>query len=78
MVNCLAVCKKFPLAASAQLGDSASICIWDLEKLKLKHRLSQHEHGVSCCAFTDDGRLFVSVGDHFDHQLFVWDVASGI
>lgn len=62
-ICCLAMSKNGKYIASAQIGDDADIFVWDFAERKLLHKLSQHEHGISCMAFTEEGRLLVTIGD---------------
>jgi WD40 repeat protein len=62
---------------SGQFADDADIFIWDFETQSIVHKLCQHEHGISTMAFTQDGRLLVTVGDFFDRQIYVWNMSDG-
>ncbi|KAK2952324.1 putative Cilia- and flagella-associated protein 52 [Blattamonas nauphoetae] len=76
-VNSVALSPGGQFIASAQLGDDADVFIWDFDSQNIIHKLCQHEHGIACMAFSHDNRLLTTIGDHFDRQLYVWDMKSG-
>ncbi|KAJ4454932.1 putative U3 small nucleolar RNA-associated protein 21 [Paratrimastix pyriformis] len=70
-------CASAHFIASGQIGSNADVCVWEQGTNALKFRLREHEHGVSSLAISHDERLLVSVGDHFDRTIYVWDLQTG-
>jgi len=74
-ITCLTTSPRF--IASGQIGTNSDVIVWNQESKEIVYRLREHDHGVSCVAFSHDEKLLVTVGDHFDRNIFVWDMASG-
>ena len=47
------------------------------ESGKLLYRFEEHDHALSCLAFSDDGRVLATVGGHADGSVYFWDLATG-
>jgi len=76
-VACLALSPSGRLVASGQFGRNADCCVWDFESRELLYRLSEHDHGVSACAFSHDDKLLATAGAAADNKILVWDMSNG-
>jgi WD40 repeat protein len=66
------------LSADARMAITAGekdVCIWDLPKGKLLHRLQGHKGPAVSVAFSPDGKRAASSG--VDQTIRIWDVAGG-
>lgn len=55
----------------------AEILIWDSFTKELLKAFNFHEMGVGCLSFSPCGTLLVSVGDHKEPVLVIWDIGNG-
>ncbi len=64
-------------------GSKSAVNMWEVTTGKLVHKLGAsnerpNDYGVSCVAFSPDGRLLAAGSVRFhDYRLLVWDVVSG-
>ena len=61
----------------AQRGDNSDVVLWDFHSKRAIFRLSEHDHGISCLAFSQDDKLLISAGIQLDGKLFIWNTANG-
>jgi WD40 repeat protein len=77
-VTCMSISKSGRYLASGQYGENADVIVWDLQSKQLLYRLSHHDTGIACVAFSDDELLLASVGDpKDDKKMFIWDLRTG-
>lgn len=79
-LSAVALSRGGSLAATGQVGLNSDVVVWRYGEGELKsalYRFSEHDHGISCLAFSQDERLLVTVGNNDDGKLFVWDLATG-
>ena len=58
-------------------GFKANIIIWDLQTLKIIHKLTIHKVLIQSLSFSHDDKYLVSLGGIDDNYLIVWDIESG-
>lgn len=46
--------------------------VWDVAERKQVAELQKHKYGVSCVAFSPNGKYIVSVGNQHDMMVNVW------
>ena len=79
-LSAVALSRSGKLAATGQTGLNADVVVWaygDAEQKSAMYRLSEHDHGVACLAFSQDERLLVTIGVKDDGKMFVWDMTTG-
>merc|ERR1719258_554359 len=77
-ITCIALSREGHLIASGQQGNCADVLLWDVDTREVRYRWQEHDHGISCLAFTRDDAIVISVGNVFDKRAFVWDCNSGL
>jgi WD40 repeat protein len=77
-ITCIALSREGHLIASGQQGNCADVLLWDVDARAVRYRWQEHDHGISCLAFTRDDAVLISVGNVFDKRAFVWDCNSGL
>ncbi|CAM9810711.1 unnamed protein product, partial [Choristocarpus tenellus] len=77
MINCIALSKSGRYVASGQGGENSDAIIWSFDKQSLLYRMSEHDHGVTAVAFSDDDRLLCTIGSLEDRKILIWDVSNG-
>mmetsp|Transcript_46052 Transcript_46052/g.128074 ORF Transcript_46052/g.128074 Transcript_46052/m.128074 type:complete len:628 (-) Transcript_46052:499-2382(-) len=76
-VTCLALSNSGRFVASGQHGENADAIVWDYESKRLLYRMSEHDHGIQCLAFSDDELLLCTVGVVDDNKILIWDLSNG-
>ena len=79
-LSAVAVSRGGSLCATGQVGLNSDVVVWRYGEGELKsalYRFSEHDHGISCLAFSQDERLLVTIGNNDDGKLFIWDLATG-
>jgi WD40 repeat protein len=76
-ITCMAMSKSGRYFASGQNGENSDVLVWDFETKKMLFRLSEHDYGVKCVAFSDDELLLCTVGIDSDKKMIVWDLSNG-
>ncbi|KAI0869654.1 hypothetical protein GGS24DRAFT_511741 [Hypoxylon argillaceum] len=51
------------------------IILWDMEKVKVRHRLIGHDKKINCISFSPDSILLASCSD--DHSVRIWNTENG-
>ncbi|OAQ60293.1 WD domain, g-beta repeat domain-containing protein [Pochonia chlamydosporia 170] len=64
-----------PDASVLATGCGKTICLWNLQKLKVSMRLKKHYDSVNALAFSPSGRQLASASA--DRTIVLWDVVSG-
>jgi WD40 repeat protein len=66
-------------AASGQVGSAPSAFVWNSKtgEMKQRFKLQKGARGVNAIAMSNDGTLVGLVDLHNDHNVYVYDVASG-
>jgi hypothetical protein len=76
-VSALALHPSGSLCASGQSGLAPYVCVWDIAT---SHPLATlrgvHSKGISCLAFSADGRVLASLGADAQHTLALYDWES--
>lgn len=57
---------------SHQSGHLPAVRVWDVAERKQVAELQKHKYGVSCVAFSPNGKYIVSVGNQHDMMVNVW------
>jgi WD40 repeat protein len=67
------------LAASGQVGASPAAFVWDAQtgQKKQRFKLPKGSRGIDSIAMSQDGTLVAMVDRHDQHNVYVFDVASG-
>ncbi len=62
-----------------QSGHLAAVRVWDVSEGSLVSERLEHKYGVSCVAFSPNGKYIVSVGSQHDMSinLWAWKVREG-
>lgn len=55
-----------------QSGHLPAVRLWDVAERRQVAELQQHKYGVSCVAFSPNGKYIVSVGNQHDMMVNVW------
>lgn len=55
-----------------QSGHLAAVRVWDVSEGSLVSELLEHKYGVSCVAFSPNGKYIVSVGSQHDMSVNLW------
>ena len=76
-ITAMCMSKSGRYFASGQGGNNSDVIVWDFESRKMLFRLSEHDHGVKCLAFSDDEILLCTVGIDSDNKMIVWDLSNG-
>eukprot|EP00993_Chasmostoma_nieuportense_P004280 NODE_495_length_2151_cov_19.034585_g459_i0.p1 GENE.NODE_495_length_2151_cov_19.034585_g459_i0~~NODE_495_length_2151_cov_19.034585_g459_i0.p1 ORF type:complete len:685 (+),score=157.68 NODE_495_length_2151_cov_19.034585_g459_i0:66-2120(+) len=76
-ITCLIVSKTGDYIISGQQGHNSDVCIWSYADQTVLFRLEEHDHGVAAIALTEDEKLLISLGNHRDRKLVVWDMSVG-
>jgi len=79
-ISCVALSRYGGMLASGQkthMGFQADVIIWDLQNLKLLHRMKLHKVRVVNVAFNFNDTLLASLGGRDDGRVIVWDVKQG-
>lgn len=61
-----------------QSGHLPAVRVWDVAERRQVAELQTHKYGVSCVAFSPNGKYIVSVGNQHDMivSVWAWKVAS--
>jgi len=76
-ISSLCMSKSGRYFASGQNGENSDVLVWDFETKQICYRLSEHDHGIKCIAFSDDELLLCSVGVDNDGKMIIWDLSNG-
>ena len=76
-ISSLAISDDGRYLAIGERGHLPTIVIWDLMKQQKIHSLTGHKHGISCLAFSPNGKYLVSTGFKADKQLILWENDTG-
>ncbi|XP_016372850.1 mitogen-activated protein kinase-binding protein 1-like isoform X1 [Sinocyclocheilus rhinocerous] len=57
---------------TGESGRLAAVCVWDVSEGSLVSQLQEHKYGVSCVAFSPNGKYIVSVGSQHDMSVNLW------
>mmetsp|Transcript_11379 Transcript_11379/g.35970 ORF Transcript_11379/g.35970 Transcript_11379/m.35970 type:complete len:164 (+) Transcript_11379:51-542(+) len=77
-ITCMAVSSTCKFLATGQTGRNPDVLLRDGATGEILYRLSEHDDGLQCLAFTEDERLLVSIGRERQQQkIFIWDTATG-
>lgn len=73
------ICPNRHLAVTGQVGSRPTLFVWDATtgEKKQKFELKKGARGVSAVAFSRDASLIACVDLHNDHNVHVFDVATG-
>lgn len=55
-----------------QSGHLPAVRVWDVAERSQVAELQKHKYGVSCVAFSPNGKYIVSVGNQHDMIVSVW------
>ena len=70
-ITCLALSPSGRFVASGQKGENSDAIVFDFESKQLLYRMSEHDFGVACLAFSDDELLLCTVGSVDDNKILV-------
>ena len=77
-VGLLAITNSGKRVVTAQVsGSSPDVVVWCTETERILFRITEHDHGVAAIAVTQDDRLLLTVGNHQDRRVVVWDMSTG-
>lgn len=76
-VNCLALSNSGRYVASGQLGEHADVIIYDVQTQSVLYRCEEHDHGIQAVAFSEDEKVFVTIGIADDNNMILWDMSNG-
>ena len=76
-ITCLSLSKTGKYIASGQYGENSDAIVWDYATKSLLYRMSEHDHGIECVAFSDDELLLCTVGAVDDNKILIWDLSNG-
>ncbi|XP_010256673.1 PREDICTED: mitogen-activated protein kinase-binding protein 1 isoform X2 [Nelumbo nucifera] len=63
--------------STTKSGNQPAVVVWEYSSRAFIFELKGHQHGVSCIAFSHDGKHLVSVGSVHDGYLCLWDWRNG-
>ncbi|KAF8042353.1 hypothetical protein BT93_A0851 [Corymbia citriodora subsp. variegata] len=72
-LSCVAVSLDGRFVAAGESGNQPSVLLWDYANMTFVSEMKGHFHGVTCIAFSPDGKHLVSVGGY----IYFWDWQSG-
>ncbi|KAM7531959.1 hypothetical protein LguiB_035369 [Lonicera macranthoides] len=75
-LSCVAISMGGNLVAAGESGNQPAALVWDCESMASASELKGHQYGVTCMAFSPDGKHLVSVGFPHDGYLCLWDWRS--
>ncbi|RZC84309.1 hypothetical protein C5167_047095 [Papaver somniferum] len=77
-LNCVAsLHSPSKIVAAGESGHQPAVIVWDYSTQIVVSELKVHRFGVSCIAFSPDGKHLVSIGFPHDGYLCLWDWKSG-
>lgn len=66
------LCESLTVSVCVQSGHLPAVCVWDVSEGSLVSELLEHKYGVSCVAFSPNGKYIVSVGSQHDMSVNLW------
>jgi WD40 repeat protein len=66
---------KGRMCAAGEAGVRSDVLVWRYGDRSLLFKLSEHDHGIHCLAFSQDERLLATHGE--EGRMIVWDMATG-
>lgn len=78
-ITSLTISSDRTLAASGQVGSAPAAFVWDAKtgQKKQRFKLTAGARGVNAIAMSNDGTLVALVDLHNDHNVYVYEVATG-
>lgn len=76
-ITCVAVSSSGKYIASGQRGTNSDVYIWDFETKSVIYRLEEHDCMIQGLCFSEDEKVFASIGNSEDGKLIVWDMSNG-
>jgi len=79
-ILCLAVHPTRDIVATGQLDPKGVatpfILIWDAAGCQVLRKITYHDRGIICVAFSPDGKYLLSIGQDDQHTVALWDWES--
>lgn len=76
-ITCIAVSSSGTLLASGQKGENSDIYVWDFATRQVIHHFEEHDVSIQDIAFSEDEKIFASLGHEDDGKLVLWDLSNG-
>ena len=80
-ITALAIHPNKDTVATGEVGANPKVCVWSASNPeaapRCEFKLGRGRRGVSCIAFSHDGKYLAVADLHNDHYVSVWDASSG-
>ena len=74
-IACMDMSPKGRMVAAGETGRNSEVYVWRYSDRTNLYRLSEHDGGIACLAFSQDERLLATFGA--EGRLVIWDMATG-
>eukprot|EP01038_Epipyxis_sp_PR26KG_P004495 gene4495-6351_t len=76
-ITSLVLSRSGKYIGSGQKGDQSNVIIWDYDSQSIIYCFEEHDHMIQSLAFSDDEKIFASLGNEMDDKLIIWDLSNG-